>query len=199
MSSVQPAASKAEVEPAKALKDPRDSRHIECAKSACRLATPPHCGRLESCRGVPLYSRVIRAGRADAGKWRQWTHVPTLLFVTTVAPASGRVHDGVTAARKCPASPLFPRRRLRCVTRVCVRCRRAFLADLDQGGDRTLGSDTTQTPPAQQLASFIKLRGLPFASTPDKVLEFLGPDVEVLNRAEVGPGPKRADEAVIGL
>ena len=52
----------------------------------------------------------------------------------------------------------------------------------------------TDTPPAQQQA-FIKLRGLPFASTPDKVLEFLGPDVDVLNRAEVGTGQYHRVEA----
>ncbi len=78
-------------------------------------------------------------------------------------------------------------------------CRRVFLADLDQGRDRS-GTDISdgRSPPAQQLA-FIKLRGLPFAATPDKVLEFLGPDVDVLNRAEVGPGHYRAHEAAVGL
>ena len=73
--------------------------------------------------------------------------------------------------------------------RLCCCCRvfPASLSDLDRHRDRpeTGSSDSTTSPPTQKQA-FVKLRGLPFASTAEKVLEFLGPDVDVLNRAEVG-------------
>jgi len=60
MSSVQPAASKAEVEPAKALNDPRDARHIECANRACR-PSPGNPTTQRQARVVPWRSFVLHS------------------------------------------------------------------------------------------------------------------------------------------
>ncbi len=81
MSSIQPAASKAEVESAKPLNDPRDSRHIECANSACRPSpgdpTTLRQARVLPWRSFPLQTDPCR--RADAGQVAS-THVPTPFY-----------------------------------------------------------------------------------------------------------------------
>ncbi len=60
-----------------------------------------------------------------------------------------------------------------------------------QGESEVRSSDSSAAAPAPRPQAWhvIKLRGLPYATTPDKVLEFLGPDIDVQNGAEACTDP----------